>query len=222
MPGFLLLSLDNMVSSFVVYSLNCPKCGCPRYVGQTSKGIQKRYYSHLRGILATDNSDHKKYWVQKLLDAGHRPILRILIELPNAEYLDAAEIFWIAEMKRRGCPLTNFTDGGGGTRGWKQSPETIEKRRQKLLGRPLSQERRDKIAATLTGRPSPKKGRPLSPEELISHAAARTVPPFKDQHGRIYKTIKEASDRWGIPPGNIVHCLKGRRKSAGGLQFTYC
>jgi hypothetical protein len=147
--------------------------------------------------------------------------VRVLLELPDANHLDAAEVYWIAEMRRRSLPLTNFTDGGGGTNGWKQSPETIEKRRQKLLGRPVSKETKAKIAASLTGRPSPKKGRPLTAEEKIKHAAARVVPPFQDQHGRVYKTIKEASERWGIPPGNIVHCLKGRRKSAGGLEFKY-
>jgi hypothetical protein len=172
-------------------------------------------------LKCNDGAVHKKRWVQTLLNRGLRPVWHVLLELPGPEHLDAAEIFWIAEMRRRGVPLTNITDGGGGTQGWKQSPETIEKRRQKLVGRPVPQERRDRIAASLKGRPSPKKGRPLTPEEKAKHAAARVIPPFQDQHGRVYKTIKEASERWGIPPGNIVHCLKGRRKSAGGLEFRY-
>lgn len=210
----------NQKKRCIIYALLCPKCGCPRYVGQSSNG-DKRFEKHLMGMRSQDASHLKKVWVQRLLDEGLRPVWRILLELPGPEDLDAAEIFWIAEMKRRGCPLTNFTEGGHGTRGWKQSPETIEKRRQKLLGRPVPQERRDRIAASLTGRPSPKKGRPLSEDELKKHAEAHAIPPFQDQHGRIYTTLKEAAQRWNIPPGNICNCLKGKRKSAGGLQFSY-
>lgn len=164
---------------------------------------------------------YKKNWVQSLLNQGLEPELTVLCVLPNDKNLNEAEIFWIAEMRKRGCPLTNLTDGGGGLRGYKNTPETIEKRRQKQIGRPVPQERRDRIAASLRGRPSPKKGRPLTPEQKESHAIARIIPPFKDQHGNVYKTLKECSDRWGIPSSNICRVLKGRRKSVGGLTLTY-
>jgi hypothetical protein len=205
---------------FIIYALLCPRCGCPRYVGQSSIGAD-RFKRHLLGMRSTDASHHKKQWVQSLLDAGLKPVFVELIELPSAEHINAAEVFWIAEMRRRGCPLTNLTDGGCGRTGHKDSLETIEKRRQKLLGRPVPQERRDRIAASLAGQPSPKKGRPLSPDELVKHAEARAIPPFQDQHGRVYKTIKEAAERWNLPPGNICNCLKGKRRSAGGLEFSY-
>lgn len=198
----------------------CPRCGCVRYVGQSSRGLS-RVQEHMRGLNSPDDCRYKKFWVQSLLDKGLKPSFVVLLELPGPEHLDAAEIFWIAEMKRRGCPLTNLTEGGCGRRGHKDSPETIEKRAVHFRGVPKSQATKDKIAASLKGRPSPKKGRPLTPEEKAKHAAARVIPPFQDQHGRVYKTIKEASERWGIPPGNIVHCLKERRKSAGGLEFRY-
>lgn len=204
----------------IVYALLCPKCGCPRYVGQSSKGLA-RYQEHLQGIKCRDSSRHKKFWVQTLLDQNLMPEFAVLVQLSGSEHLDAAEIYWIAEMKKRGCPLTNLTDGGCGRTGHKDSPETIEKRAAHFRGVPKTEAHKAKIAAALRGRPSPKKGRPLTPEQLISHAASRAVPPFQDHHGRIYKTIKEASERWKIPPGNIVHCLKGRRKSAGGLVFSY-
>lgn len=206
---------------FVIYALLCPKCGCPRYVGQTSE-FEARIKNHMKGMECRDDSIYKKHWVQKLLDQDLKPIVRVLLELLDASQLDAAEIYWTSELRRRGCPLTNLTDGGGGLRGYKNSPETIEKRMRYVRGVPKSQATKDKISAALMGRPSPKKGRPLTPEEKISHAAARVVPPFRDQHGRIYRTIKEAADRWKLPAGNIIHCLKGRRKSVGGLEFRYC
>jgi group I intron endonuclease len=211
----------NETKAYYIYALLCPKCNCPRYVGMTSD-IKKRYSTHLMGNAKNDCSIHKKKWVQKLLDQGLKPDIVVLLKTNTINGLDEAEKYWIKEMKRRGCPLTNLTDGGfGGSLGIPCSEEKKAKISASGKGKIVPQERRDKIAATLMGRPSPKKGIPLTPEQLISHAIARAIPPFKDQHGRIYKTIKEAADRWGIPKGNICHCLKGRRQSAGGLQFTY-
>lgn len=203
----------------IIYALTCPKCGCPRYVGQTSKGVE-RYQEHLKSRKG-DGSRYKKLWVASLRNQGLQPGFAVLAVLHGPEYLDAAETFWIAELRRRDMPLTNLTDGGHGTRGWKQTAETIAKRMVHFKGVPKTEEHKAKIAATLKGRPSPFKGVPMTPEHKASHAAARAIPPFQDQHGRIYKTIKEAADLWNIPKGNIVHCLKGRRKSVMGLRFSY-
>lgn len=204
----------------IIYALTCPKCNCPRYIGQTTEP-DSRKKCHFRGVKSSDDSIYKKRWVQSLLDQGLTPGFIVILELSDCKDLDPAEIFWIKEMKSRGCPLTNLNNGGGGNRGYKQSAVTIEKRASYFRGVPKSESTKLKISLSLRGRASPKKGRPLTPMELISHAAARVIPPFQDQHGRVYKTIKEASELWSIPPGNIVHCLKRRRKSAGGLVFSY-
>jgi hypothetical protein len=206
---------------FIVYALLCPKCGCPRYVGQT-QNWSSRLASHRRGIRSKDGCIHKKRWVQSLLNQGLEFGVVFLLELPTREGLPEAEIYWIKTLRGRGCPLTNLTDGGdGGTLGIKQSPETIAKRVAHVIGRPKSFETRAKISQTLTGRPSPKKGRPLSPEELIKHAEARAIPPFQDQYGRVYKTLKEDSERCGVSDSNICNVLKRKRRSTGGLVFTY-
>lgn len=205
---------------YIVYALLCPKCGCPRYVGQSSVGT-KRYGQHMKGMAATDACRYKKHWVQSLLNVGLAPVFVVILELPTQTHLNTAEVYWIKEMRSRGCPLTNLTDGGCGRTGHKDSPETIEKRRLKQIGHIVPQERRDRIAASLRGRPSPKKGRPLPPEEKAAHALAHAIPPFQDQHGRVYKTIKEAAEQWNLEPGNICNVLKGKRKSTGGLMFNY-
>jgi hypothetical protein len=216
---FFLRYIDNM-KSFIIYSMSCPKCGCPRYVGQSSKGA-KRFQDHLRGIKAGDNSIHKQRWVQSLLDEGLAPIWTVLLVLADAKGLNAAEIFWIKEMKDRGCPLTNFTEGGGGTKGWEQSPETIEKRVAHFRGVPKSAETKAKISASLKGCKQPWAGQPVSAARQAALDKLHAMPPFQDQHGRQYKSIKEAADRWKLPPGNICNVLKGKRKSCGGLTFTY-
>lgn len=215
-----------MKAQYIIYALLCPKCGCPRYIGKSSSGLA-RVKHHLEtvdnwdGKEHWDGSRHKINWVRALRLEGRIPSFVILTILPTSDYLDAAEIFWIAEMKRRGCPLTNLTLGGGGTYGYKQSQETIEKRRAKLLGRVVSEECKTRISESLKGRPSQKKGRPLTPEEKIKHAVAHAIPPFQDQHGRVYTTIKEASEAHGLSPGNICNVLKRKRPSTGGFVFTH-
>jgi hypothetical protein len=210
-----------MNSKYVIYALLCPKCGCPRYVGQTQDWAS-RLISHKKGIKSTDNCVYKKRWVQKLIDEGLEFKSVILLELPTREGLADAEKYWIKFLKERGCPLTNLTAGGdGGTLGLKNSPETIAKRAAHFKGVPKSEETKAKISATLTGRPSPKKGRPLTEEQLVKHALVRTIPPFEDQYGRVYTTIKEAAQAHSLAPGNICNVLKRKRMSAGGFVFTY-
>jgi hypothetical protein len=214
---------DNLVGmNFIIYALLCPKCKCPRYIGQSSKGL-KRYKDHLLGIKnIKDGSTHKKFWIQSLLNSGLKPELKILLQLPTSDYLDEAEIYWIAEMRNRGCPLTNLTDGGKGRRGWIPSKETRSKiSLSNGCRKPKSVETRAKISASLMGRPSPKKGRPLNEQQKLAHAQAHAIKPFKDQHGRIYTSIKEVAEMWGLQKSNICNVLKRKRKSAGGLIFSF-
>lgn len=206
--------------NFIIYALCCPFCGCPRYVGQTSD-FETRVQSHLKGDRKGDYSVHKKHWVQSLLNRGAKPLFVKLVELPSDEFLDDAEIYWIAELKRRGCKLTNLTDGGGGLRGYVYSEESKKKISESLKGRPVPQEVRDKISKTLTGRIGHNRGIPLSPLGKEAHAKAHAIPPFEDQHGRLYTTIKEACEAHGLSAPNVCNVLKRNRRSAGGLVFTY-
>jgi len=215
---------------FIVYALLCPKCGCPRYVGKSTKGIQ-RIAEHRKSLHEWDGknhwdgSRHKVFWVRSLLEQGLTFDYVILTFLPSGEQLDEAERYWIQFFRERGCPLTNITDGGDGTSGWKQSPETIAKRIAHFRGRTISPEMRARISATLKLKKDVpgrfKKGIPLTGKLLETHARTHAIPPFQDQHGRIYKTLKEAAERWNLKSSNICHVLKGRRKSSGGLVFTF-
>lgn len=99
-----------MPGKFIVYALTDPRDGCPRYVGQTIHGML-RYRSHLKN-LPNDASHHKKAWVQTLQAQGLNPGFEVLTDLPGPEFLDEAEAFWIAELKARGCQLTNLVMGG--------------------------------------------------------------------------------------------------------------
>ena len=216
--AFLLKLSDSVVSLWysmgmknIIYALLCPKCGCPRYVGQSSHGM-RRINDHMLGMGCDDGSTYKKHWVQSLLNQGLRPGWVILLELPDDQHLDEAEVYWIAEMRRRGCPLTNLTDGGGGLRGYKQSPETIERRMVHVRGIPKSEETRAKISASLRGRPQLWAGQPVSEarKEALQNLHAT---PFTEEERS--KMSASALERWAKPEERQAqaHRLTGHKQS---------
>ncbi len=207
---------------YIIYGLVDPFTGQLRYIGKSEEGMKRPLQHSMPSLLAKNTNPHKCNWVRSVLAKCGIVEILIIQEFQEAEILDQAEIHWISYFRGLGCNLLNISTGGeAGTKGWKQSPETIAKRVAHFKGVPKTQECKDKISATLTGQPSPKKGRPLSPEELISHAKSHAIPPFQDQHGRVYATLKEAAEMWNLEPGNICNVLKRKRKSTGGLVFTY-
>lgn len=201
-----------------VYVLLCPKCGCPRYVGKTTKG-EKRIREHAKGSKCTDSSRYKKHWVQSLKDQGLMFDWVKLCTLPSKEGLAEAERYWISFFKDRGCPLTNLSAGGdGGTLGISCSDEKKAKISAANKGHAVSQEQRDQISKTLTGRANPYANTQAQRAWLDE---LHTIPPFKDQHGRIYTSLKQAAETHKLSSSNICNVLKKKRKSTGGLEFTY-
>jgi hypothetical protein len=104
--------------------------------------------------------------------------------VPNInEVLNAAEIFWIAELRRRGCPLTNCTDGGGGQVGFRRpdiaernrarvwTPQQREKCRRAHLGtRDTPETRMKKAASSLGKRHTPETRAKLSAQKRLFYA----------------------------------------------------
>lgn len=117
---------------FLIYALTDPRDGQVRYVGQSSRGLARpREHVKPRGPTVT----HKDRWVAALLRQGLMYDVSILYQSPTATLLSDAEVFWIAEMKRRGHDLTNGTAGGeGGPR----TPEVRKKMSEAKKGKPVS------------------------------------------------------------------------------------
>jgi hypothetical protein len=181
-----------------------------------------RIGDHSRGIKSRDACWHKKYWVQSLIDKGLMFEWSILTQLPTSEFLGDAERYWISYFKSIGCPLTNLTAGGeGGTLGIPCSTETKKKIGQANSGKRPTPEHRAKLSAALKGRTPSWAGSPLTEARKAHLDALHAIPPFQDQHGRIYHSLKEAADVHKLSRGNICMVLKRKRKSTGGLIFTY-
>jgi hypothetical protein len=200
----------------IIYGLIDPVTKQLRYIGQSFNGLQ-RAKCHMSDY-AHGTNHHKRNWINKLKSLNLVYEIEILETVKTREELDEAEIFYIAYFKSIGCDLLNATAGGSGL--WRPNLEVKQKMSAWQKGIPKSEEVKKKIAATLTGRVSTNKGRHLSPERLAAYVANRNVP-FKDQHGVIYTSLKEAAEKLNLSKPNIHHVLNGKRKSTGGYIFEY-
>lgn len=93
----------------VIYALVDPRTKDIRYVGKSWLGTKRSREPHYGSCGS---------WIESLQRAELMPQVEILQTLPtdtNESSLSAAEVYWIARGRQLGWPLTNLTDGGGGT-----------------------------------------------------------------------------------------------------------
>lgn len=108
-----------------------------RYIGQTTVAPRIRLIHHVSDAKRGDRYIDR--WVRSLVREGVRPVIQVLETVEDSER-HVRERAWIAEGKRQGWRLTNATDGGGGTTGFKASDATKEKQRLAKLGKKQTEE----------------------------------------------------------------------------------
>lgn len=151
------------------------------YVG---KGKEDRYLHHLQEAKKPKSKDKNKLkisTIRKILKQGLEPDIRFIDKNLSEEQAFELEEFLISEIGRIDLgtgTLTNLTNGGEGSSGvivseetrhkrrlkmqgelnpnygCKDTPEMIEAKRQRMLGRkmlPCSEERKEKIRQATTG-----------------------------------------------------------------------
>jgi len=115
----------------IIYGLTDTSRSLPSifYVGMTTKPAQVRFKSHIneavRGIGKVDTKKNRK--VAKLLKTDSLDY--VILEQDDAwapDELAQKEKWWIAYFKSEGISLTNLTDGGDGTIGYKFSKKQVE------------------------------------------------------------------------------------------------
>lgn len=124
-------NLEIMTKQYSIYLYQCPKTFEFFYVGKDCGNGHRGndwHPPHSRGPV-----DSK---LAKLQRWGLKPIIHRLLEFDSCENADdllkQAEVYWIAEGYRRGWPLMNCTEGGGG-RSAPHSEETKAKMRQHIF-----------------------------------------------------------------------------------------
>ena len=109
----------------IIYALIDPDTKEIRYIGMSSCGLS-RPMEH-RKLKNLKDTSHKKNWIKKLLKDNKMYEIIILETLESSDTLSSREIFWIAHYKAQGANLTNLTDGGEGSPGYKFSQESKDK-----------------------------------------------------------------------------------------------
>lgn len=116
----------------VIYGLVDPRDNQLRYVGKATVA-NRRFNEHLKGA-KQNKFTYKDNWIRCLLKLNLKPEL-IIIDNSLSENLDELEKHYIAYFKFLGCKLTNLTNGGEGTSGYRFTEEQVSKMRQKALAR---------------------------------------------------------------------------------------
>lgn len=125
-----------------VYLLVDPRNNQPFYVG---KGRGRRMHFHAWEARNSNKTTYKLNKIRKIHSLGLDVVVRKVDDKITDEQAKDLECLLIAEFRDLGINLTNATDGGEGTLGFKQSPELINKRMAHRVGKPLSDEHKKKI-----------------------------------------------------------------------------
>lgn len=95
-----------------IYTLACPISGQIRYVGKTTKSLQRRLQGHL--CYSNKNYSHRGNWIYNLKTRGFSPVIELVEELSLDIDWEKAEAYWIEQFKAWGFDLVNDTVGGRG------------------------------------------------------------------------------------------------------------
>lgn len=141
----------NETPKFLVYGLIDPRTNELRYVGKSSVGMRRpRFHSMPSGRM---KPTHTGAWLRQMWCEG-KTIPSVLVLLSCASEAEALskEIEIIALFRELGFSLTNHTDGGEGSSGYKPSEATRNKQSEARKGCKCSEETKQKLSAILTGK----------------------------------------------------------------------
>lgn len=194
-----------------IYGLADPRTGDVRYVGK-STNPKRRLAHHI--CYSPREKTHKANWIKQLLSLGCKPVLVILLKTSKRKW-QSDERRIIREMRERGVPLTNLSNGGDGV----DIPRTAEHNRkigQAHKGKVITLEQRQKIRKTLLdAHPTCKRGHAWTP--------ANTAIVVKD--GRPYRNcrtcVNENARRRRVPKGRARKvCPQGHAYVEGNILYS--
>lgn len=119
-----------MLSNYLIYGLLDPRNREVRYVGKSCSGLRRPNRHRRPCELRTPT--YKNRWVLALAGLGLKPEVQILEDVGSPDGLCERERWWIAKFREDGARLTNLTDGGEGSLGYKRS-EAFKKKMSALL-----------------------------------------------------------------------------------------
>lgn len=198
-----------------IYGLIDPRSGAVRYIGQTARGLSRVLWHSKKHALK--RTEHKSNWIKSLHVLGLNYNYCVLEVVPE-ERLGEQERSWIAYGRSQGWNLTNFTDGGPGTFGFRHreaSKKSMSEKRRGVahdsqwmaparrarLGSSHSMETREKISAARRG---------ISMKEKRHRVYVREV-----RTNSIFGSMREAARHFGVSVTCVRDILKGGRTYTG-------
>lgn len=154
--------METKESQWFIYCLRHPETSEIRYIGKTNNP-KKRLECHVYPQKKRQNLYSHK-WVKSLIKQGLFPVMNILEEGVGLGW-QSREIYWIKHYRDLGYRLTNLTDGGDGSNGWRPTKEQREAMSRARKGRKQSPESIAKTRAAITGRKK-------SPEHIAKRLAS--------------------------------------------------
>ena len=185
-----------------IYALADPRTLEVRYVGK-SRNPKARLAAHL--CSARRKKTHNDCWIGSLLAADLQPLMAT-IDVADDNTWPWVERFNIALYRSEGARLTNHSDGGEGSHGYRHTPEARAKisaaSRAAWPNRPpMTLETRAKLSAASTGQ------HPTEEARAKMSAARKGKPhPYKSHHTTEQRTTKSAFHRarW-TPEMRLAH-----------------
>ena len=113
-----------------IYVLKDPNTSEIRYVGKTSKNLNRRLQQHMHES-NSEKRNRRKNWIAKIIRGGKIPLIE---EIDHCVWEDSQEkeIYWIKYYRDLGLDLVNSTDGGEGNLGFIKTEETVNKLKESL------------------------------------------------------------------------------------------
>ena len=121
--------------TWVIYGLMSKNDSEIRYVGKTTKRVYDRLANHKNDAKRSPKPRHLLHWMKMV---GVENVTYVILEkcpIGNKDYLSYAERYWISSLKEMGKNLTNHTDGGEGTSGYRWSDESRKRLSESAKGR---------------------------------------------------------------------------------------
>jgi hypothetical protein len=110
----------------LVYALSHPVTGGIRYIGRSSRGLERpRQHGSKRNLRVNAHLPVVR-WIRKLRSEHLEYVIEVIEECSTLEALNEAERFYIAYFRSLGFRLLNICDGGEGRTG-PMPPEAIAK-----------------------------------------------------------------------------------------------
>ena len=197
------------------------------YIGQTIQGLSKRWNGHVHNNASNSaiSSAIKKYGSENFT-------IESLVECFSVEEMNQNERFFIKALDTiapngynlkpggaQGGPLSeasklkiSMTKKGKPSNrlGWHHSEASNLKNSIAHLGRKMSDDSKQKLSKTNTGKTKPK----IAIDKIKK-------PVICNETGIIYPSVKEAGAAFGVVDKAIRRVLKGERKHYKGLTFSY-